>query len=156
MLMKAEALTLQADPTNSGSLSDEDNTRLRQAFTLVDAVNRRSYGQSQTASALTFSRYTTKNAMLNLVYDERNRELMFEGKRWFDLVRRSMREENTNYLISQAGRKYTTNKSAAESKLKRIDAIFWPYNEEELKVNPNLVQNPAFGSGENSIFDIAQ
>ena len=156
MLMKAEALTLLADPTNSGSLSDEDNTRLRQAFTLVDAVNRRSYGQSQTASALTFSRYTTKNAMLNLVYDERNRELMFEGKRWFDLVRRSMREENTNYLISQAGRKYTTNKSAAESKLKRIDAIFWPYNEEELKVNPNLVQNPAFGSGENSIFDIAQ
>ena len=154
MLMKAEALTLLTDPANAGVLSEEDNTRLRQAFTLVDAVNRRSYGNSQTTSALTYSRYTTKHAMLNLVYDERNRELMFEGKRWFDLVRRSMREGNTEYLISQAGRKYTNNKSAAESKLKRLDAIFWPYNEEELKVNVNLVQNPAFGSGDHSIFDI--
>lgn len=156
MLMKAEALTLLADADNSGTLSEEDNTRLRQAFNLVDAVNRRSYGNSQTTSALTYSRYTTKSAMLNLVYDERNRELMFEGKRWFDLVRRSMREGNTNYLISQAGRKYTNNKSAAESKLRRIDAIFWPYNEEELKVNSNLVQNPAFGSGDNSVFEVTQ
>ncbi|MBQ9357184.1 MAG: RagB/SusD family nutrient uptake outer membrane protein [Prevotella sp.] len=156
MLMKAEALTLQVDPTGSGTLSDEERTTLRQAFTLVDAVNRRSYGYSQTVSALTYSRYSTKTAMLNLVYDERNRELMFEGKRWFDLVRRSMREGNTNYLISQAGRKYTNNKSAAESRLARLDAIFWPYNEEELKVNKNLVQNPAFGSGDKSIFEVTQ
>ena len=153
MLMKAEALTLSADASGSGVLSSDDQVRLRQAFTLVDAVNRRSYGNSQTASALTYSRYTQKNAMLNLVYDERNRELMFEGKRWFDLVRRSLREGNTDYLVSQAGRKYTNNKSAAESKLKRLDAIFWPYHEEELKVNGNLTQNPAFGSSDNSIFE---
>ena len=88
--------------------------------------------------------------MLNLIYDERTRELMFEGKRWFDLVRRSVIEGNTNYLVTQAARKYTNNKSAAESRLSRIDAIFWPYNEEELKVNRNLKQNPAFGSGEES------
>ena len=94
--------------------------------------------------------------MLNLVFDERNRELMFEGKRWFDLVRRSLYEGNTNYLISQAGRKYTNNKSAAESRLKRLDAIFWPYHEDELKVNKNLVQNPAFGSGDRSVFDVTQ
>lgn len=156
MLMKAEALTLMCDPDGSGTLSDEDNMRLRQAFTLVDAVNRRSYGYSQTTSALTFARYSAKTAMLNLVYDERNRELMFEGKRWFDLVRRSLREGNTDYLVSQAGRKYTNNKSAAESRLRRIDAIFWPYYEEELKVNTSLVQNPAFGSGDNSIFEVTQ
>ena len=68
MLMKAEALALSTDPQNSGSLSDEDNVRLRQAFSLVDAVNRRSYGYSQTASALTYSRYTTKNTMLNRLF----------------------------------------------------------------------------------------
>ena len=149
-------LLLQADPTDSGTLSEEDRVSLRQAFTLVDAVNRRSYGYSQTASALTYSRYSTKASMLNLVYDERNRELMFEGKRWFDLVRRSMREGNTNYLISQAGRKYRNNKSAAESKLAGLDGIFWPYNEEELKVNKNLVQNPAFGSGDKSILEVSE
>lgn len=149
MLMKAEALTLMVTESEGG-YSTEDNTRLRQAYTLVDAVNRRSYGESDTESALVYTRYRTKSTMLNLVYDERNRELMFEGKRWFDLVRRSLREGNTNYLKTQAARKYTNNKSAAESKLSRLDAIFWPYNEEELKVNGNLKQNPAFGSGENS------
>lgn len=149
MLMKAEALTLMVTESEGG-YSTEDNTRLRQAYTLVDAVNRRSYGESDTESALVYTRYRTKVTMLNLVYDERNRELMFEGKRWFDLVRRSLREGNTNYLKTQAARKYTNNKSAAESKLSRLDAIFWPYNEEELKVNGNLKQNPAFGSGENS------
>ena len=149
MLMKAEALTLMVTESEGG-YSTEDNTRLRQAYMLVDAVNRRSYGESETESALVYTRYRTKSAMLNLIYDERNRELMFEGKRWFDLVRRAVREGNTNYLKTQAARKYTNNKSAAESKLSRLDAIFWPYNEEELKVNGNLKQNPAFGSGENS------
>jgi hypothetical protein len=32
-------------------------------------------------------------------------------------------------------------------------AIFWPYNDEETKVNLNLAaqQNPAFGTGESNI-----
>ena len=156
MLMKAEALILQINTDENGNMSDEDNLRLRTAFTLVDAVNRRSYGYSQTTSPLTYSKYSSKSAMLNLIYDERNRELMFEGKRWYDLVRRSMREGNTNYLVSQAGRKYTNNKTAAESKLSKLDAIFWPYHEDELKVNKNLTQNPAYGSDDHSLFDITQ
>lgn len=156
MLMKAEALTMLIGSDGSETLSEDDQLRLRQAFTLVDAVNRRSYGNLQNTSALSYTRYTSKTAMLNLIYDERNRELMFEGKRWFDLVRRSMREGNTNYLISQAGRKYTNNKTAAESRLGKIDAIFWPYHEDELKVNKNLIQNPAYGSTDNSIFEVTQ
>lgn len=154
MLMKAEALVLLI-PEGSGQLSEQDNTRLRLAFALVDAVNRRS-NLNNGASTLTFSRYNSRSAMLNLVYDERNRELMFEGKRWFDLVRRSMREGNTNYLVSQAGRKYSNYKTAAEAKLSRLDAIFWPYHEDELKVNKNLTQNPAYGNTDNSTFDVAQ
>ncbi len=31
-----------------------------------------------------------------------------------------------------------------------MDAIFWPYHIDELKVNRYLKQNPAFGSGEDS------
>jgi len=31
-----------------------------------------------------------------------------------------------------------------------MDAIFWPYNLEEMKVNLNLVPNPAFSSGEST------
>mgnify|MGYP002623150585 FL=1 len=154
MLMKAEALTMLVSTNDTPD--DEDNSRLRTAFTLIDAVNRRSYTGTQATSGLAYTRFSTRTNMLNLVFDERNRELMFEGKRWFDLVRRSMYDGNTNYLVSKAGRKYTNNKSAAESKLSRMDAIFWPYHEDELKVNRNLVQNPAFGSGDKSVFEVSQ
>jgi hypothetical protein len=37
--------------------------------------------------------------------------------------------------------------------MKKMDAIYWPYNLDELKVNPYLIQNSAFGSGENSSYD---
>ena len=84
--------------------------------------------------------------------DERQRELMFEGKRWFVLVRRSLRDGNTNYLVSQVMRKGSDNASVTQSKLAKMDAIFWPYNKDELKVNDALQQNPAFGSGENSSY----
>jgi hypothetical protein len=34
-----------------------------------------------------------------------------------------------------------------------MDAIYWPYNLNEMKVNHNLVQNPAFGSGEDESYE---
>ena len=79
---------------------------------------------------------------------KRHRELLFEGKRWYDLVRRSLRDGNTLYLRTQIAQKGLENASIVNSKLARMEAIFWPYNIEEMKVNKSLVQNPAFGSGE--------
>ena len=75
---------------------------------------------------------------------------MFEGKRWYDLVRRSLRDGNTNYLVGMVARKGSSGSGALSSKLSRMESIFWPYHNDEVKVNKNLVQNPAFGSGENS------
>jgi hypothetical protein len=88
--------------------------------------------------------------MRELVLGERQRELMFEGKRWYDLVRRSQREGNTGFLSGTASRKGNGGGSGATSKLSRMEAIYWPYHIDELKVNSKLIQNPAFGSGENS------
>jgi len=95
------------------------------------------------------SDYNTKSLMSDLVLKERQRELMFEGKRWYDLVRRSQRDGNTAVLSKLATQKVTENKGGIQTKLARMDAIYWPYNLDELKVNHNLTQNPAFGSGEN-------
>jgi len=81
---------------------------------------------------------------------ERQRELMFEGKRWYDLVCRSRRDGNTDYLRQQTLMKFTSNTSAISGKLAKMDYIYWPYNVDELKVNGNLKQNPAFGSGVDS------
>jgi hypothetical protein len=84
------------------------------------------------------------------VLKERQRELMFEGKRWYDLVRRSLRDGNTDCLTENVGQKDVENSALAQNFLKKLDAIFWPYNLDELRVNSKLVQNAAFGSGESN------
>ena len=90
----------------------------------------------------------SRSLMEELVLRERQCELMFEGKRWFDLVRRSQRDGNTTKLSSTATQKFSSTASLIRSKLEKMDAIYWPINRDELKVNPNLKQNPAYGSGD--------
>jgi len=153
MLLKAEALVEQMTNTADAVQSDAEKERneqlLSQAFTLVNAVNKRSICEMQLKDTLVQSDYNTKSLMSDLVLKERQRELMFEGKRWYDLVRRSQRDGNTAVLSKLATQKVTENKGGIQTKLARMDAIYWPYNLDELKVNHNLTQNPAFGSGEN-------
>lgn len=148
MLLKAEALTQQVTEGDS----ERNQELLHEAFDIVSAINERACCGS-TYTPLSFESYSSKTQMENLVMQERQRELMFEGKRWFDLVRRSLRDGNTNYLVSQVSRRGSDNASVVQSKLARMDAIFWPYNLDELKVNSNLKQNPAFGSGEDSSYE---
>ena len=151
MLMKAEALT-QLVATEE-TLSEQDEKYMSQAFSLVTAVNKRSLCQPILKDTLNPKDYATKVDMENLVLKERQRELMFEGKRWYDLVRRSRRDGNTQVLLNQVLQKFTTNTSAIQNKLSKMDAIYWPYNIDELKVNKNLKQNSAFGSGESGNYD---
>ncbi len=154
MLMKAEALVqmVNNDDTTSAGKTVNDSL-LQAAYNIVNTINKR-YNCSTTKSDINYAAYASKSLMADLVMDERHRELLFEGKRWFDLVRRSLRDGNTSYLASQASKKSTgSSGSASQNKLKRIDAIFWPYNKDELQVNKNLTQNPAFGSGENSSYE---
>lgn len=148
MLMKAEALT--ALMSDASELSDQDKNYMVQAFFLVNAVNKRSVCESVLKDTLQANDYATKEKIENLVMTERQRELMFEGKRWYDLVCRSRRDGNTDYLRQQTLMKFTSNTSAISGKLAKMDYIYWPYNADELKVNGNLKQNPAFGSGVDS------
>lgn len=145
MLLKAEALVQQVTTQSEDALSEEDQARLQQALAIVNTINKRACCSS-TYTPLEYSAYSSKSMMENLVLSERQRELMFEGKRWFDLVRRSMRDENTNYLLTAVIRKGSDNASVVRSKLSKIDALFLPYHEDELKVNHSLVQNPAYAS----------
>ena len=147
MLLKAEALTQMMD---SGEASDANKSLLDRAFTLVSAVNKRSLCQTELKDTL--SRVTTKGDMEELVMRERQRELMFEGKRWFDLVRIAQRTGNTSKLKEAAMSKATTGQELIGNHLSKMDAIYWPYNLDEMKVNLNLVQNPAFGSGEDQSY----
>ena len=74
---------------------------------------------------------------------ERQRELLFEGKRWFDLVRKARREGNNGAMLDLATRKYT-NPGAVKSKWIKPDMLYLPIHEDELKVNTLLIQNPEY------------
>ena len=153
MLLAAEAYSQLISQETGDVTSDADVKNLYNAFKLVNAVNKRSIGEQVLKDTLVLKNYKTKEDITNLVYEERHRELMFEGKRYYDLVRRSQRDGNTEYLASKCSNKDTNLQSIIQSKMKKMDAIYWPYNLDELKVNPNLHQNSAFGSGESSSYE---
>ena len=150
MLLKAEALSqlIQEGTENS----EANKALIDRAFTLVNAVNKRSICQTQLIDTLRRSDYSNKADIETLVLQERQRELMFEGKRWFDLVRVSQRDGNTLILKAAALQKATTGSGLISNHLTKMDAIYWPYNLDELKVNQHLVQNPAFSSGEDESY----
>ena len=152
MLLKAEALTQMMREGSDTEATEYNKGIIDQAFTLVNAINKRALCQTQLTDTLHREDYSTKGQMENLVLQERQRELMFEGKRWFDLVRLSQRNGNTAALSAAALQKATTGAGLISNHLAKMDAIYWPYNLDEMKVNLNLVQNPAFGSGEDESY----
>ncbi len=123
------------------------------AFQLINRVNKRANDVTTSARSDTLKMadyITSKISMEELLMEERQREFMFEGKRWFDLVRMARRDGNNNRLISLASRKYIENVNAIKIKLADPNIIYFPYAKSELKVNPLLVQNPAFGNEEDT------
>ena len=154
MLMQAEALVEMA-------ADDNDVTTLQRAFDLVKAVNDRSMKENS-ADVLNITNYNTKEKMELLVLNERERELCFEGKRWFDLMRYNYRHttasdinalmaDQTTWPETYAGmmklviRKYGTGGlGAAVYKMKSEPYLYWPLQESETKVNGLLKQNPVW------------
>ena len=147
MLMRAEAeVELAGDVEVGATLSDTQRAYYQDAFDTVLAVWRRANNKrTSNSDLLVFDDYaTSRTAMENLVLDERQRELLFEGKRWFDLVRISRRDGNNDRLITKVLPKFQENTSAIRIKLSTSDILFWPYSRQEIKANPYLVQNPAY------------
>ena len=152
MLLKAEALTQQITAGSEEATIENNKSLMDRAFTLVNAVNKRSLCQTQLNDTLRRTDYSTKADFESLVLQERQRELMFEGKRWYDLVRQSQRDGNTQVLKAAALQKATTGSGLISNHLTKMDAIYWPYNLDETKVNKYLEQNAAFSSGEDESY----
>ena len=155
MLLEAEALCQQMQEGNDSATIAYNKPKLDKAFSLVNAINKRAICKAilTEKDTLKASDYNTRSLMESLVKRERQRELMFEGKRWYDLVRYSMRAGNTDPVISAVTKRDDVNSQFAQNFFKKMDAIFWPYNIEEMKVNRNLVPNPVYGTGENTSYE---
>lgn len=131
-LMKAEALATIG-------------TDLQGALDMVSKTYDRA-NPTLNAGSLQLSSYNTPDAMRKLVLDERQREFIFEGKRYFDLIRLARYEKSTenivsNYLLRKYG---NLDQSTTKSKLNTMDAIYMPISADELKLNSLLVQNPFY------------
>jgi hypothetical protein len=147
MLMRAEAEIALAGNVEEGmTLTEEQLQHYRNAFSCISAVWKRANNKRTSSTGLLeFDEYATSRlAMEELLFAERQRELMFEGKRWFDLVRISRRDGENTRLINKVLPKFQENTSAIRIKLSTQDVLYWPYNRDELKQNPLLIQNPAY------------
>ncbi len=157
MLMKAEALV---QLYNLGGKAEGD-TRNEDAFNICKFVNDRALSDAnKTSYALKYSTYRDK--MEELVLAERARELCFEGKRWFDLMRYNYRHTatkadltkkltesyvtaNSNEFYELALRKYAVP-TAMKAKIRDERYLYMPINQDEVELNSNLVQNPVYKS----------
>lgn len=114
----ADIMLLRAEALNAKNRRDE-------AFVLVNKIRVRA-GQAP-VTALAYNAYSTAEAE-DYILDERRRELCYEGKRWFDLVR--------------TGRVFT--KLLDEAGLPKItdpNNVYWPISLDIIRENPLITQN---------------
>lgn len=154
MLMKAEAL-------GARNMGEED---VKEAYKLVKAVyNRSQMGYERDSDGYPIGIFEPDDyigkefpsklfkgySIQKLVVEERQRELAFEGKRWYDLVRVALRENRKPAdVFKDYG--YFDNKfvgmttASYEAKLSTVDHLFFPIAEREINTHPKLWQNDAY------------
>lgn len=131
LLMKAEACVMR------GAEGD-----MEQAYDLVVRIRERAgYTRHPAMPA-------SQSEAIDLVLDERLRELCFEGKRWFDLVRVAVRNEGeykaklVSLLLQNVAAK---DRPLYEAKLQNTYGYYLPINEHDLSASGGvLVQNPYY------------
>lgn len=132
LLMRAEALA---------EIGDQKS--LDEAVRLVSRTYDRANPGLEAGTLI--GQYSSQEQVRNLVFDERQREFLFEGKRYFDLLRRMRREKSPTQVINTyLIKKYITqnlDRTTVMSKLNDVNAVYLPIHEDELHVNLLLVQN---------------
>jgi len=169
MLMKAEALTGLAMLSSVGDDAEAGSGNmelLESAFDMVRIVNARSL-ENESDSLKWTAKYQTTAAMEELVLNERLRELCFEGKRWYDLLRYNYRHvEGVDYTTTLADqdergvafvatyksmldlmkRKLSGMGDAVASKMSTEPRLYLPVSETDVKICPVLKQMPTYSS----------
>ncbi|MDY6113890.1 MAG: RagB/SusD family nutrient uptake outer membrane protein [Alloprevotella sp.] len=159
MLIKAEAIARLNLPSDAKAST---NAQVAEGFKLTNAIFERNNPRLQAsgtsgAGELVSDRLKedyatnadapkTASELLSLVYNERQREFVAEGKRWFDIVRQC---EATNSTVSDVLSSFISLSTSVRNRLKLLMAMYNPIYSEEIKINGveyggNLVQNPVW------------
>lgn len=131
LLMKAEALIQR------GSQQD-----LRDAYALIMQVRTRA--NALESDETDFSGTINASELEQFLLTERAREFMFEGKRWYDVLRFARRNNyaRIDYLMDLALNSAPTGKQQSlQTKYGDHRSHYWPIHDDELKSNQSLVQN---------------
>lgn len=129
MLLKAEALV-------------EIENHEQEVMDLVNTTFLRSNPDLE-GDSLLLQDYNSRVELRKLVLRERQRELMFEGKRWFDLMRLARKEESTSSLLGYMLKKFSSGNSNA-AKMTEMNSLYLPIHTNEINANNKLVQNPFY------------
>ncbi|MDR1763782.1 MAG: RagB/SusD family nutrient uptake outer membrane protein [Dysgonamonadaceae bacterium] len=141
ILMHAEALTQKAIQNGN------NQTMLNEALGLLKQIRDRANAPESTDLLYQSTGLIDARTLEEFILNERCREFTFEGKRWFDVLRHARRdnysERNLNYLLRLAIYAADPEKvNSLQSKWSsNFGSHYLPINEDELKVNKQLVQN---------------
>lgn len=104
--------------------------------------------QSDDTSSNYYTYYSTFDAddLLLLVYNERQREFVGEGKRWFDIVRQVEAgvDSDNGITVQSTLTDFITLTSSVKNRLSQLYSFYNPIYSDEMDVNENLVQNPVW------------
>ena len=123
LLMKAEALS--------------QTGRYNEALAIVNQIRDRAFMGVVSAPQ-------NPQAYEDMILMERAKELAYEGKRWFDLLRMGSRnnyERKTTLIEIVIEKVPATQKRVLASKLNDPNGWYLPINDREMETNVNLVQN---------------
>ncbi|WP_114778426.1 RagB/SusD family nutrient uptake outer membrane protein [Botryobacter ruber] len=137
LLMKAEALVQLAKRDNNLEYS-------QQALDLVKMVRDRAKALEATERGVELDDFS---GLTDYILEERARELAFEGKRWFDVLRNSRRNnyERMDILLNMVSQSAPADRQQSIiNKYRDKLSHFLPIYQFELQTNKNLVQNPFY------------
>lgn len=149
--------------TDESTKSPIDSTKYAVSSVPFDSIDVAGYVNRQVSAFNSFA--ATASDLELLVMDERARELCFEGKRWFDMLRYNYRHvDGVNYgvilahqgdyvknydeMLNLIARKYTSGGGkGVTAKMPTEPYLYMPIIESEMEVNNALEQNPVYSDG---------
>ena len=138
--MTAEALTLLGIESGHQNQHEE-------ALALVDKVRNRAGAVEATEFKRELNGSIDAKQLESYLIEEYSREFLFEGKRWFDILRNSRRNDyaNINYLMQTVTNSvYSDKVYSVQVKYRDYNSHYLPLPQYDIETNNLLVQNPFY------------